>query len=115
MEEARRLGEVAGRDRRASNREARARVRKGVVVGSPGGGVAKAAKRNSPRKSVRVRSGVAVGSPEGDVRKAARDGGGGGSRVGAAEVVGCDVRRRSRRLFDGSRGGTSADAGSHLG
>ena len=113
VEEARRLGETAERDRRASSRGARDRVRKGVVVGSPGGGVAKAMKRNSPRKSLRVRSGVAVGSPEGDVRKVARDGGGGGSREGAAEVAGGDVRRCSRRLFDGSRGGTSADADSH--
>ena len=73
--------------------------------------MAKAAKRSSPRKSLRVRSGVAVGSPEGDVRKAARDGGGGGGREGVAEVAGGDVRRRSRRLFDGNRGGTSAECG----
>ena len=59
VEEARRLGEVAGRDRRASNRGARARVRKGVVVGSPGEG----ARKEQETRSTEVDSGNAPQQP----------------------------------------------------
>ena len=115
VEEARRRGAMAERDLRAHSRGAR---RQGAshAVGP------RARVRKWGRQEVgwqRWPRGLSTEEPagkewrgggvsKGDIPKAARDGGGGGGYVGAAEVAGGDIRRRSRRLFNGDRVGRRA-------